>query len=85
MVVTPARSLCQQKSTRIFDIFVKVIRKRGNDVLDDLDQLGTKKLLLVEAQQSRITNIITASTTATSYLYSHQTDPNLLKMHGERS
>ena len=79
MVITPARSLCQQKSTRIFDIFVKAIRKRENDVQDDLDQLRTKKLLLVEAQKSRIINIITASTTATSYLNSHQTDPTYLK------
>ena len=63
-----------------FDGLVAVIRKRENTVLGDLDQLRTKKLLPLEAQQSRLANTINASSTAKSYLTSRQSDANLLKM-----
>ena len=63
-----------------FDGLVAVIRKRENAVLGDLDQLRTKKLLPLEAQQSRLANTINASSTAKSYLTSRQSDANLLKM-----
>ena len=63
-----------------FDGLVAVIRKRGNAVLGDLDQLRSKKLLPLEAQRSRLANTINASSTAKSYLTCRQSDANLLKM-----
>ena len=67
--------------TEYFDGLVKVIRKRENEVLNDLDQLRSKKLLPLEAQRSRLGDTISASSTATSYLNSRQSDTNFLKMY----
>ena len=67
--------------TEYFDGLVKVIRKRENEVLSDLDHLRSKKLLPSEAQRSRLGDTISASSTATSYLNSRQSDTNFLKMH----
>ena len=67
--------------TEYFDGLVKVIRKRENEVLNDLDQLRTKKLLPLEAQRSRLGDTISASSTATSYLNSRQSHTNFLKMY----
>ena len=63
-----------------FDGWVKIIRNRENEVLSNLDQLRTNKLLPLEAQRSRIGDTITASSTAKSYLTSRQADANFLKM-----
>ena len=67
--------------TEYFDGLVKVIRKRENEVLNDMDQLRTKKLLPLESQRSRLGDTISASSTATSYLNSRQSDTNFLKMY----
>ena len=64
-----------------FNGLVEIIRKREKEVLEDLDQLRSKKLLPLEAQRSRLANTINASSTAKSYLKSRQTDANFLKMH----
>ena len=63
-----------------FDGLVKIIRGREKEVLSNLDQLRSTKLLPLEAQRSRLGDTITGSSTAKSYLTSRQSDANFLKM-----